>query len=216
MAALFVGLMMLVAWLAWNPAWVMPEHQTKSSAKVIITVPVTAEDEAEVLWRVITRRMVWKKGFEDMHERVMGNGLSPAVMMHEEPVELHAFDDVRLFDDFAEANRAKTVWLNKGFEADVLQTGDSLYRIGLGRFYLDEYAEELEQKLKQAQEAYRYERRTVVIPSYRLVFPALHKRDAQTVWNRLREMGVASPILMPAKEYDRLYPTEAADDAGTP
>ncbi|PIQ32285.1 MAG: hypothetical protein COW62_07830 [Zetaproteobacteria bacterium CG17_big_fil_post_rev_8_21_14_2_50_50_13] len=211
MAALLVGAMAILAWLAWNPVLVMPQH-LHGSPKIIIQVP-EQEDAADMLWRVMTRRMVWKKGFEDMQARLVGKGLSPVVLKREEPVELHAYDDVRLFDSFAEANKVKESWLKKGFEADVLETGDSLYRVGLGRFYLDEYAGEMEQRLKDAGETYRYERRTVVIPSYRLVFPAQPKQKAQHLWDRLRDMGVASPILMPAREFDQLYPPEPVPDA---
>ena len=87
----------------------------------------------------------------------------------------------------------------------MLETGESLYRVGLGRFYLTEYAEELEQRLKKLGKPYRYEQRTVVIPTYRFVFPPMHKQQADKLWHGLQALGVGNPILIKASEYKRLY-----------
>lgn len=206
---LTVSLALVFALVAWNPGWVdVPDSETSSSTVMVVIPGFSNEEEPQ--WRVITRRMVWKKGFDDLLARLKDKELSPSVIAREEPVELHAYDDVHLFHSFGEANQAKQEWKSKGFEADVLETGDGLYRVGLGRYYLNEYAEELEQRLKQKDLPYRYQRRTLVIPSYRLVFPVMPKKQAQQLWKQLRNLGVSNPILMPAKEFDRLYPDTAA------
>ncbi len=199
----------IVTWLAWNP----PMIQTHSNAVYLPIPNIKPLDTGP--WRVITRRMVWKKGVDDMYKRLVATGLSPEVIERPEPIELHAFDDVGVFKTFAEAAKIKAVWQKLGVDADVLKhltkDNQTVFKVGLGRFYLLEYAKRMQKQLQQTKRPYQYEQRTVIIPAYRFVFPPMDKDDAEVLWKRLQDMGVGDPVIIQQQEFEKLYANKSAN-----
>jgi hypothetical protein len=195
--------MLALVWFAWNP----PIAQTSINS-VSIPIPNIKPLDAGP-WRVITRRMVWKQGVDDMEERLLDAGLKPEIIQKREPTELHAFDDPRIFQSFGEASKVKAMWNKLGIDADVLNhlTKDDkpVFKVGLGRFYLIEYAQRMQEKLKKTKLPYIYEQRTVTIPGYRFVFPAMSKDEAEILWKRLQDMGVGDPVVIQQQEFEKLY-----------
>lgn len=156
------------------------------------------------LWRVITRRMVWKKAAEAMHARLEESGLRVIPIGRKEDVELHAFDDVRTFIKRDEAVHAKKAWEKRGFEASVVKP-DARFGVALGRLYLGAYAKQLQSRLRKSGMKYRYERRKVNIPTWRFTFPAASHAEAEKLWQRVQSLGVAEPSLMPETRFQPLY-----------
>jgi len=198
---------MLVAiyatWIAWHPP--MPPAP---QAPIHIAIPDLQPLESGK-WRIITHRMVWKKAVDDMKKRLLDSGFKTTLIEKREPVELHAFDDPRIVDSFKKAGKIKAGWEKKGIDADVLKykddDGKTMFKVGLGRFYLSEYAQRTERQIKKLKKPYNYARRTVVIPSYRFVFPAVSKNEAKILWKRLQNIGVGEPVMIQAAEFDKLY-----------
>jgi hypothetical protein len=160
-------------------------------------------------WRVVTRRIVWSAAVKTLEERLKEAELSPIKLKRKEPVIMHAFDDAALFRTAKAAEAARKKWLKAHIEATVIkaniEVNKDIYMVGLGRFFLTEYAEQIQNRLKQIGKPYRYERRTVTIPVYRFTFPARDKRKAEKLWQQLQDLGVATPVLMPEKEFQKAY-----------
>jgi len=177
-----------------------------------MTIPETQSLELGP-WRVISRRMVWKKAVDGMQKRLLDAGLKAEVIQKREPVELHAFDDPRIFEKESEAGKVKAMWQKLGIEADVLKhlTKDDqhVFKVGLGRFYMSEYAEAMQEELKKTQKPYHYERRMVSIPSYHFVFPPMTKGEAEIIWKRLQNIGIADPVIIQQSEFKKLYPSSS-------
>jgi len=194
-------LLVLLTWLAWT-SWqsprVIPEAQ-----KIRASIPESVET-VPTLWRVVTRRMVWKKAAEAMHARLEETGLPVITIGRKEEVELHAFDDVRIFIKRDEAVRAKKAWEKRGFEASIIKP-DARFGVALGRLYLAAYAKQLQSRLRKSGMKYRYERRKVNIPTWRFTFPAASHAEAEKLWQRIQSLGVAEPSLMPEKQFQTLY-----------
>jgi len=203
LALCWVGLASFVAWRAWNPPVWLNQAQV-----LVLSIPNIAPLDAGK-WRVVTRRMVWKKAVDGMQRQLHTLDYSLTLIRKREPVELHAFDDVRLFSTKKEAYAAKTWWERQGIDADVLDVspsgGKPAYRVELGRYYLSAYAEDAQKKIEQAGKPYRYQKRQVMIPSYRFAFPAMTKSEAEILWRRLQNMGIADPVMMQASKFDSLY-----------
>ncbi|MDQ6973864.1 MAG: hypothetical protein Q9M10_03185, partial [Mariprofundaceae bacterium] len=108
-----------------------------------------------------------------------------------------------------EAYLAKTKWEKAHVDADVLDTSSAkntpVYRVELGRYYLSAYAKEAQQQLDKAGMPYRYQKRQVMIPSYRFAFPTMFKSEAEILWRQLQNMGIADPVMMQAVKFDELY-----------
>jgi len=217
-----------VAWFVWqppapapNPAAVyapMPEAplvtpviQPEGSPDTEQADPDAVPEIAPPLpqWRVVTRRIVWKAAVNTLEERLNEAELAPIKIKRKEPVIMHAFDDASLFRTQAAAEAARKKWLKEHIEATVIkaniEVNKDIYMVGLGRFFLTEYAEQIQNRLKQIGKPYRYERRTVTIPVYRFSFPARDKREAEKLWQQLQDLGVATPVLMPEKEFQKAY-----------
>jgi len=194
-------LLILLTWLAWT-SWQSPEVMPDAQ-EIRATVPEPMET-APALWRVVTRRMVWKKAAEAMHARLEETGLRVVTIGHREDVELHAFDDVRTFIKRAEAARAKKAWEKRGFEASIIKP-DTRFGVALGRLYLAAYAKQLQSRLRKSGMKYRYERRKVNIPTWRFTFPATSHARAEKLWQRIQSLGVAEPSLMPETRFQPLY-----------
>jgi len=161
-------------------------------------------DAAPALWRVVTRRMVWKKAAEAMYKRLKETGLRVTSVARKEKIELHAFDDARTFAQRKNATQARKEWEKRGFEADVINQDDH-FGVGLGRFFLAAYARQMQEKLKKTGMKYSYERRIVNIPTWRFTFPAATHTDAEKLWQRIQALGIADPLLMPEKQFRVLF-----------
>jgi hypothetical protein len=211
-----------LAWFVWQPPAPAPSpvavyapipelpvsnQPTKPAAtspnKVVLQAPKLPQ------WRVVTRRIVWSAAVKALEERLKEAELSPIKLKRKEPVIMHAFDDAALFRTAKAAEAARKKWLKANIEATVIkaniEVNKDIYMVGLGRFFLTEYAEQIQNRLKQIGKPYRYERRTVTIPVYRFTFPARHKREAEKLWQQLQDLGVATPVLMPEKEFQKAY-----------
>lgn len=202
-----------LAWIAWQP----PQLPVPSG-KVVGSLPAPPAADSgsgppaitsQAQWRVITRRIVWKQAVRTLRQRLRENGLTPIILHRREPVALHAFDDGRIFPDYQSAVKAKEQWKKRGIEADVVKTsvevGKNIYLVSLGRFYLTEYAEQMQNRLRRIGKPYRYERRNVEIPAWRFTFPPMSKPEAERLWKRLQDLGVATPSLMPEEEFLKAY-----------
>ncbi len=186
-----------------------PVHSEQSGKDTGQTAKVEPPAPAQHLWRVVTRRIVWRAAVKTLAARLKESGLKPIRLKRREPVIMHAFDDASLFATAKAAEAAKKQWQKKHIEASVIKTNieidKDIYMVGLGRFYLTEYAEQIQNRLKQIGKPYRYERRTVTIPVYRFSFPPRPKREAEQLWQQLQDLGVATPVLMPEKEFQKAY-----------
>jgi len=212
MKRLFIYIMVTASvaltWLAWNPPRIQ-NHLTR----IHMALPETPSLNAGP-WRVMTRRMISKQAVNGMRKRLLETNFHPELIQKREPVELHAFDDPRIFKKQSEAGKVKAKWRAMGVEADVLhhltKNDEKVFKVGLGRFYMSEYAEAMQEQLKRSKQPYNYERRTVSIPSYHFVFPMMTKGEAQILWKRLQNMGIADPVIMQQNEFERLYPKVSA------
>lgn len=203
LAMLVVALASILTWWAWHPPLLSSEVQ-----QVRFSIPNIAPLDAGK-WRVVTRRMVWKKAVESMRTQLLRLGYPLTLIRKKEPIELHAFDDARVFATKREAYLAKTKWEKAHVDADVLDTSSAtktpVYRVELGRYYLSAYAKEAQQQLDQAGMPYRYQKRQVMIPSYRFAFPLMFKSEAEILWRQLQNMGIADPVMMQAVKFEELY-----------
>lgn len=193
--------MIIAGWLAWQ-AWQPPvTPPAQISVKATLPEKVGAGPE---MWRIVTKRMVWKTAIATMRERLDKEGFETQLIVKEEPVELHAFDDPGVFKTKAEAEQVKAVWRKRKVEAEVLKR-ETAYIVGLGRFFLTAYAEQMQERLKRIGNPYKYERRTVVIPAYRFVFNPMEKAEATQSWQKLHDLGIAEPVMMREAEYQKVY-----------
>jgi len=201
---LAISASMAFTWLAWNP----PSLQNRLT-RIHIPIPETVSLNSGP-WRVVTRRMISKQAVHGMQTRLLEAGLHPSIVQKREPVELHAFDDPNIFIKQSEAEKVKAKWRAMGVDADVLHhlTKDDkkAFKVGLGRFYMSEYAEAMQEQLKKSKQPYNYERRMVNIPSYHFIFPAMTKGEAEILWKRLQNIGLADPVIIQQSEFERLYP----------
>ena len=200
---LFVLTCFILAWIAWNPP-----SQSYITQEIHLAIPnIEPIDQGD--WRVVTKRMVWKKAVDKMMRMLHEAGFEPLLISKSEPIELHAFDDARYFQEKKDAYAAKTWWEKHHVDADVLKIsgdGDKLtFHIALGRYYIAAYADQAQKELEATGRPYRYEKRMVVIPSYRFAFPVMPKSEAEILWKQLQNMGVADPVLMQNSAFEKLY-----------
>ncbi|MES0371064.1 MAG: hypothetical protein ABUK11_02190 [Mariprofundaceae bacterium] len=196
-----IACIIAAAWLAWQ-AWLPPTTVTPSTT-VRSSVPENKHAGPE-LWRIVTKRMVWKKAIASMRDRLYKEGFETQLIVKREPVELHAFDDPYPFKTQAGAERAKEKWRKKKIDAEVIKR-EVTYAVALGRFYLTSYAEQMQERLKRIGKPYRYDKRTVTIPAYRFVFNPMKKDEATKSWERLQNLGIADPVMMRESEYQKVY-----------
>lgn len=202
-ATLLVAACALVAWQAWQPP-----YTAEKNAPVRSAIPQNEQIQPQ-MWRVMTQRMVWKQAVDAMQERLLAAGLELAVVRRKEPVELHAFDDAATFETSQAAEKARAVWQERGIQADVSKLEQG-YGVSLGRFYLIDYAERMQARLKEIGAPYQYARRTVTIPAYRFVSAAMEKAETEKLWQTLQDMGIGNPVLIPDSRYLALYGQEPA------
>lgn len=198
---LVIAAMVAAAWLAWQ-AW-LPPTSVSSTTTVRSAVPENKHVGPE-LWRIVTKRMVWKKAISSMRDRLYREGFETQLIVKREPVELHAFDDPGSFKTQAGAEKAKAKWRKKKIDAEVIKR-EVTFAVALGRFYLTSYAEQMQERLKRIGKPYRYDKRTVTIPAYRFVFNPMEKDNATKSWERLQNLGIADPVMMRESEYQKVY-----------
>ena len=193
---LLAGLLIWLAWVSWQP----PASQNLPQNRPHISVP---EDESEP-WHVITRKIISKPSAESMQKRLAQAGLKPVRITRREVVELYAFDGARTFPARKEAVQALAEWKKLKLDANIMKTNDA-YSISLGRFYMAEYTLRMHARLKKSGKPYRYEKRKVSIPVYRFSISSDNATDARALWQKVQELGIAEPVLMPEKQFMDIY-----------
>jgi len=194
-------LLMLLAWLAWK-SWQPPET-IFGPQRIKVAIPERVNAEIR-LWRVVTKRLVWKQAAQAMRQRLRENGLKVITIMRKEAVELHAFDDGRSFNTREDAVRAKKEWEHDGFEASIIKPDDH-FGVALGRLYLAAYAQQLQQRLRKSGRRYSYDRHIVNILTWHFTFPAARHEQAERLWRRIQSLGVAEPVLIPEIEFQSTF-----------
>jgi hypothetical protein len=195
-----IGLVILtaLAWIAWSPSPLPPDQSTVQGS---LTEASAGKPSA---WRVVTRRLVWGQAAKSMQQRLQQAGFSPILMERKENVPMHAFDDATIYPSTAAAAKAAAAWKKLGFEANIIETPDG-YLVGLGRFFIASYAEQMQTRLKQTGRPYRYQQRMVEIPTFRFTFAPTDHDTAKQLWQRLQNLGIADPVLMPASRFAQMY-----------
>lgn len=189
-----------LAWLSWTPPHPPPDQS--SVHETLLNTPSTQGKPA--LWRVVTRRLVWGQAAKAMQQRLQQAGFSPILLQRREPVEMHAFDDATLYQDYPSAAKAAAVWRKSGFDANVINTTTG-YLVGLGRFFITSYAEQMQQRLQRSGRHYRYQRRMVDIPTFRFTFPPADHAKASQLWQQVQNLGIAEPTLMPESRFEQMF-----------
>jgi len=208
--SLLVLALLWLTWTAWQPPQtIVHQHAVKATLPDVPSGTRADPTDNRERWRVITRRIVWGDAVKTLEQRFNEAGLTPIKIKTREPVIMHAFDDGRIFQDFNAAAKVKSAWEKQQVDADVIkvsiEVGKTVYMVGLGRFYLTEYAEQMQNRLRQIGKPYRYEQRTVELPVWRFTFPPSDKASAAKLWEKLQDLGVASPTLMPEDKFEELY-----------
>ncbi len=200
-----IGILSVLAlsWLAWK-AWFPPEfaHEQKDVRVFIPERPNLGSLEEEK-WRVFTKRMVWKKAVDELQAKFREHNMNPILLERREAVQLHVFDDPRTFVSHEEAQAALQAWNIDG--VDILRRKDGKYMLGLGRFYLPEYAKLRQEALRALKKPFKYSQETKIIPTYRFIFPALSEKEAETLWKNIQDMGAINPVMMTENEFNALF-----------
>jgi len=204
-----------LAWLAWQPpAGTPPLRQVRPPVPEPPAMRPPArhatKHPADGLWRVVTHRFVWQQAAQEMQRRLAALGAPVIVIARKEDVELHAFDDARLFRHREDALRAKKAWEKQGFDASLVRSDDARFGVALGRLYLAAHARRLQARLAASGMRYRYQRRLVHIATWRFTFPPAPRPKAEALWRKVQQMGVADPALMPEREFRRIYPARSS------
>lgn len=204
-----------LAWLVWQqPAPAPAPAAVRSSLPALPLQPAHRPDDnpakatelkPDELWRVVTRRLVTTVAAKALNQRFQALNLEPIMFENREPVEMHAFDDPVLFDDYKNAITEKNNWLKENIEANVIKVDDDHYMVAIGRFFQIEYAEGIQKRLKKIGKPYRYQRRSVPIPTWRFTFAASSKQQAEKIWKQLQASGLSMPVLMPEKRFQETY-----------
>ena len=205
--ALGLAILTGLAWIAWTPS---PPPPDQSSVQGTLTEAATAGRPSA--WRVVTRRLVWGQAAKSMQQRLQQAGFSPIMLERRENVPMHAFDDATIYPSAESASKAAAAWGKLGFQANVIKTPDG-YLVGLGRFFIASYAEQMQVRLKQAGRPYRYQQRMVEIPTFRFTFAPADHDAAKQLWQRLQDLGIADPVLMPQSQFQQTYGSSGSGQA---
>jgi len=198
-SALLVVAAAWLAWVVWRPAPPpFPEPPVRQALPQQEGVP-----QADLY--VVTRRLVWKQAVADMGKRLKEAGLEPIDIHNREPVELHTFDDPTSFKSQRSAEKRKAEWRKAGISGAEVLKSCGRFIVGLGRFYLTAYAEQMQNRLKRLGKPYKYERRNITIPAFRFAFGPMNQEAADQTWGKLQNMGLADPVVMPAAQFMDLY-----------
>ncbi len=195
--------MLGLAWLAWNiwfPAKVVPQQ---IDVKVWLAERPSLGNLEQERWRVFTKRMVWDQAVEQLKTLFKEHHMEPMILSRKEAVQLHVFDDPRTFVSYTDAQAALKEWNVES--ADILRKSDGQYMLGLGRFYLNEYAEQRHHELKKLGKEFVYSQETKIIPTYRFIFPALPEAEAEILWKNIQAMGAIDPVMMTENEFNAMF-----------
>jgi len=157
------------------------------------------------LWRVITRRLITKTARLALKRRLTAMHLKAIQIQHMEDITMHAFDDAELFTSRKQANIAARFWQRHNISSNVIKVRKNLYLLGLGRLYQPVYATETDQQLTKTGRAFRYQKRTVPVPTWRFTFAASNKNKAKKLWRKLNASGVIMPIIMSEDQFHLYY-----------
>ncbi|MDQ6990057.1 MAG: hypothetical protein Q9M19_09260 [Mariprofundaceae bacterium] len=193
----------MMAWLTWQ-VW-LPEDTLTEQVDVRAWLPERPDSATmkQEKWRVLTRRMVWDKAVEEFQSRLQEKSLEAIVLKRKEAVSLHVFDDPRRFAAKSQAQKAKHTW--EITDVDILKQDDGQYMLGLGRFFIAQYAKERQVVLDKTMQPYTYEKHTKTIPTYRFIFPALPESEAEILWKTVQDMGAVDPVMMPESEFNARF-----------
>jgi len=200
-------LLAIAALIVWLKPAVAP-----TPAKVRIALPTAPDSDMatehiqrKTLWRVVTRRVVSKDAINSLTRRLKNMKLEPITIRHQEEVTMHAFDDAEHFPTRQQAWAASKIWRDHNIEVSIIHAQKDIYLIGLGRFYQSNYAEGMQKRLKEIGRAFRYQQRTVPIPTWRFTFPPMQKEAAERLWKKLNNSGVIMPVQIPETQFQALY-----------
>jgi len=202
--------LLLLLGLAAILIWQKPAS-APTPAKVRLAVPTqpaAGEDQkmrSSELWRVVTRRVVSKAAIYELTRQLKSMGLEPITIRHQEAVTMHAFDDAQLYKTHKEAWFASKIWRDHGIEISIIEAQKDTFLIGLGRFHQENYALGMQKRLNRVDKKFRYQQRTVPIPTWRFTFPPMQKADAEKLWQKLNNSGVMMPVQIPETQFQKLY-----------
>lgn len=200
---LLLGLAAILIWQ--KPA------SAPTPAKVRLAVPAQPATDnnqkisSSELWRVVTRRVVSKDAIYTLTRQLKSMGLESITIRHQEDVIMHAFDDAQLYTTRKAAWEGSKVWRDQGINISIIEAQKDLFLIGLGRFYQSNYAEGMQKRLRAVDKEYRYQQRTVPIPTIRFTFAPMQKEDAEKLWQKLNNSGVMMPVQIPERQFQKLY-----------
>jgi len=211
----------ILAMLAWH-SWQAPVSEQTSSSSIRIALPhqvtkaLSATQQAQQtrlnsgkketpMWRVITRRVITKAARTGLKRRLIHMHLKPITIQRSEKITMHAFDDAELFSSRKQANHAARFWQDHNISTNVIKAREGVYLLGLGRFYQIAYATEIQQQLIKTGRKFRYQKRTVPIPSWRFTFAPESKKASEKLWRRLNASGVIMPVMMPEDRFQASY-----------
>jgi len=208
----------LLAMLAWH-SWLAPMSEQTSPSSVRVALPHQAIEAASATppvqqikgkietqrWRVITRRVITKAARTALKHRLIQMQLKPIRIQHTEAVTMHAFDDAELFSSRKQANHAALFWQAHSIQTNIIKVNEGVYLLGLGRFYQLAYAIETQQQLIKTRRKFRYQKRSVPIPSWRFTFAPESKKASEKLWRQLNVSGVIMPIMMPEDRFQASY-----------
>ncbi len=167
-------------------------------------------------WRVVSQRIILPEAAHALERKLRRQGLRAQLFMRKEAIELHVFDDATLYHGYAQAKAARQRWQQQGIDdAEIYPASGrhGYFRIGLGRYYLDEYALARQQQLEHSGRAFTYARMKKTIPVYRLTFPPGSRQGMAALWQQLHRTGLGQAVQMPETEFHKLY---ASDKPQTP
>jgi len=209
-----------LAMLAWY-SWQAPMSEQTSPSSVRVTLPhqaieaVSATPAQQIRhnsgqketqrWRVITRRVITKAARTALKHRLLQMQLKPIRIQHTEAVTMHAFDDAVLFSSRKQANHVALFWQAHNIQTNIIKANEGVYLLALGRFYLLAYATETQQRLIKTGRKFRYQKRSVPIPSWRFTFAPESKKASEKLWRRLNASGVIMPVMMPEDRFQASY-----------
>ncbi len=192
-----------LGWMAWQ-VWFPGEIKVaQDDVQVWLPERPNLGNLENERWRVFTKRMVWKKAVEDLQAKFKEHNMNPIILNRKEAVQLHVFDDPRTFVSNAEAQAALKEW--KIDSVDILRRSDGKYMLGLGRFFLPEYAKLRQEALQALKKPFKYSQETKIIPTYRFIFPALSEKEAEVLWKNIQDMGAINPVMMTENEFNALF-----------
>jgi len=171
----------------------------------INAITALEEKTGPQLWRLITRRVISKAGLVALTDRLDQLQLKSIIIQNREDITMHAFDDAELFNSREKAEIAAKVWQSHNIETNVIDADNGIFLLSLGRFYQAAYATAMQQRLKAIKREFRYQNRTIPIPTWRFTFAPANRASSEKLWRELNQTGVIMPILMSEESFQAQY-----------